>query len=125
VKAGGAGTFRVSPAMIAAALTFAPENGTLAPNLDAAKLRDSADAAVKTVELTEPKDATVRLVNGKPKVIAAVNGTGVAAEELKKAVEPALTESGSGAYGQRRALRGQGQVLHRGCEEARREAGDR
>ena len=96
VKAGGAGTFKVSPAMIAAALTFAPENGTLAPNLDAAKLRDSADAAVKTVELTEPKDATVRLVNGKPKVIAAVNGTEVAAEELKKAVEPALTESGSG-----------------------------
>jgi vancomycin resistance protein YoaR len=96
VKAGAAGTFKVSPAMIAAALTFVPENGTLAPNLDAAKLRESADDAVKTVELTEPKDATVRLVNGKPKVIAAVNGTEVAADELKKAVEPALTQSGAG-----------------------------
>jgi vancomycin resistance protein YoaR len=96
VKAGAAGTFKVSPAMIAAALSFVPENGTLAPNLDAAKLRESADDAVKTVELKEPKDATVRLVNGKPKVVAAVNGTEVAAEELKKAVEPALTESGAG-----------------------------
>jgi len=96
VKAGEAGTFKISPAMIAAALTFVPENGTLAPNLDAAKLRESADDAVKTVELTEPKDATVRLVKAKPKVVAAVNGTEVAADELKKAVEPALTESGAG-----------------------------
>jgi vancomycin resistance protein YoaR len=96
VKVGEAGTFKVSPAMIAAALTFVPENGTLAPNLDAAKLRESADDAVKRVELTEPKDAAVRLVNGKPKVIAAVNGTEVAADELKKAVEPALTQSGAG-----------------------------
>ena len=42
VKAGGAGTFKVSPAMIAGALTFIPENGTLAPVLDAAKLRSNA-----------------------------------------------------------------------------------
>ena len=46
--------------------------------LDADELRSNADAAVKTVELTKPKDATVRLVNGRPKVIAAVNGTAVA-----------------------------------------------
>ena len=45
------------------------------PDLDEKKLRCNADPAVKKVELTEPKNATVRLVNGKPKVIPAVNGT--------------------------------------------------
>ena len=38
----------------------------------------------------------MRLVNGRPKVIAAVNGTEVTADDLKKAVEPALTKTGSG-----------------------------
>ena len=38
----------------------------------------------------EPRDATVRLVKGKPKVIPAVNGTTVEADDLKKAVEPVL-----------------------------------
>ena len=96
VKAGGAGTFKVTPEMIAGAITFTPQNGTLEPVLDADELRSNANAAVKTVELTKPRNATVRLVNGKPKVIPAVNGTAVTAEDLKKAVEPALTESGSG-----------------------------
>ena len=73
-----------------------PQNGTLAPVLDADKLRRNAEAAVKTVELTRARNATVRLVNGKPKVIPAVNRTAISAENLKKAVEPALTKSGGG-----------------------------
>jgi vancomycin resistance protein YoaR len=96
VRAGSAGSFRISPAMIAGALTFAPENGTLVPDLDAGKLRKKADTAVKTVELAKPRNATVRLINGKPKVIAAVNGTVLTAGALKRAVEPALTETGAG-----------------------------
>ena len=95
VKAGGAGTFTVSPAMIADSLTFTAQNSTLAPVLDADKLRKAAEPAVKKVELTKPKDATVRLVDGRPKVVAAVNGTGIAADDLKKAVEPALTSKGA------------------------------
>ena len=94
VKAGAAGTFTISPAMVAKSLTFVPENSTLAPRLDAAKLRRNAEPAVKKVELVKPKDATVRLVNGKPQVVAAVNGTTVAADNLKKAVEPGLTAKG-------------------------------
>ena len=94
VKVGQAGTFTISPAMIAKSLAFVPENSTLAPDLDAAKLRRNAEPAVKKVELVKPKDATVRLVNGRPQVVAAVNGTSVAAEDLKKAVEPALTAKG-------------------------------
>ncbi len=94
VKAGEAGTLTISPAMIAKSLTFVPENSTLAPRLDAAKLRRNADPAVNKLELVKPKNATVRLVNGKPQVVAAVNGTSLAAENLKKAVEPALTAKG-------------------------------
>ncbi len=96
VKAGGAGSFAISREMIAKSITFAAEGGTLVPKLDADALLSNAAPAVKTVELTKPRNATVRLVNGKPKVIAAVNGTAVTADGLKKAVEPALTQSGSG-----------------------------
>jgi vancomycin resistance protein YoaR len=96
VRAGGAGSFKITPRMIAGAITFVPENGTLKPVLDATKLRENAADAVKTVELTKPRNATVRIVRGKPKVIPAVNGTAVSAEDLKSAVEPALTESGRG-----------------------------
>jgi vancomycin resistance protein YoaR len=38
----------------------------------------------------------VRLVDRRPKVVAAVNGTEVAADDLQRAVEPALTKKGSG-----------------------------
>ncbi|HEV2929492.1 MAG TPA: VanW family protein, partial [Propionibacteriaceae bacterium] len=96
VKAGAAGTFTITPVMIAKSLTFAAENSTLAPKLNGIDLRRNAEPAVKTVDLTKPKDATVRLVNGRPQVVAAVNGTGVTAADLKKAVEPALTKKGSG-----------------------------
>ena len=96
VKAGAAGTFTITPTMLAKSITFPAENSTLVAKLDGAKLRSNADAAVKTVELTRPKDATVRLVNGRPQVVAAVNGTEVAADDLRKAVEPALTKTGSG-----------------------------
>jgi vancomycin resistance protein YoaR len=94
VAAGAAGSFRVTPKDIAGAVSFVDREGTLTPDLDATKLRRNAAAAVKTVELAEPKDATVRLVKGKPKVVPAVDGTTVTADALKKAVEPALTKSG-------------------------------
>jgi vancomycin resistance protein YoaR len=90
VKVSNAGSFEVSPRMLAASIEFLPQNGNLVPALDAKKLRRRADSAIKKVEFTEPRNATVRLVKGKPKVIPAVNGTTVAADDLKKAVEPVL-----------------------------------
>jgi vancomycin resistance protein YoaR len=95
VKAGGAGKFSVTPSMIGKSITFQPKDGTLAPVLDPKALIKNAADAVKSVELTKPRDATVRLVNGKPKVIPAVDGTKVTAADLAKAVEPALTKSGA------------------------------
>jgi vancomycin resistance protein YoaR len=95
VKAGSNGTFSVTPSMIGRSITFVPKDGTLAPKLDPTALLKNAASAVATVELTKPKDATVRLVDGRPKVIPAVNGTKVTADNLAKAVEPALTKSGA------------------------------
>jgi vancomycin resistance protein YoaR len=90
VNIGGAGSFEISPRMLAGSISFLPQDGNIRPVLDEKKLRRNSDPAVKKVELVEPKNATVRLVNGKPKVIAAVNGTTVAPDNLKKAVEPVL-----------------------------------
>jgi vancomycin resistance protein YoaR len=95
VKAGDYGTFAVSPAMIGKSITFEPQGGTLVPKLDAKRLLSNADNAVATVDFPKPKDATVRLVNGRPRVIPAVNGMRLTAEELAKAVGPALTKAGA------------------------------
>ena len=94
LKAGAAGSFQVTAAMIGDSITFVAADGTLKPQLDADKLRKVSDAAVSTVELKKPKNATVRLVDGKPKVIAAVNGTTLSAANLAAAVEPVLTKTG-------------------------------
>jgi vancomycin resistance protein YoaR len=90
VKVSGAGSFEISPKMLAGSISFIPQDGTLVPALDEKKLRRNAGPAIKKVELIEPRNATVRLVNGRPKVIPAVDGTTIAADNLKKAVEPVL-----------------------------------
>jgi vancomycin resistance protein YoaR len=94
LKAGAAGSFQVTAAMIGDSITFVAADGTLKPQLDADKLHNVSDAAVSKVELKKPKNATVRLVDGKPKVIAAVNGTTLSAANLAAAVEPVLTKTG-------------------------------
>jgi vancomycin resistance protein YoaR len=90
VNISGAGSFELSPRMLAGSISFLPRDGNLVPALDGKKLRRNADPAIDKVQLVEPKNATVRLVSGKPKVIPAVNGTTVTADNLKKAVEPVL-----------------------------------
>ena len=90
VNISGAGSFEVSPKMLAGSISFRPQDGNIQAVLDEKKLRRKADPAIDKVELVEPRNATVRLVNGKPKVIPAVNGTTVTADNLKNAVEPVL-----------------------------------
>jgi vancomycin resistance protein YoaR len=90
VKVNGAKSFEITPRMLAGSISFVQRDGTLVPVLDEKKLRRNARPALRKIELVEPKNATVRLVNGKPKVIPAVNGTTITADNLKKAVEPVL-----------------------------------
>ena len=92
VNVNGAGSFELSPRMVADSISFRPQDGNLVPALEEKKLRRNADPAIDRVQMVEPRNATVRLVNGKPKVIPAINGTTVAADDLKKAVEPVLVK---------------------------------
>lgn len=94
VRAGDAGSFRLTPTMIGKAVTFEPRDGTLAPRLDSAALYQQAKPELSKVEGKKPRNATVRLVDGKPTVIPAVDGTEVSKDNLAKVVEPALTKSG-------------------------------
>ena len=100
VKAGAAGKFTITPAMIGNSINFVVAEGAVKPQLDAKKLHAEAAKALAKVELKKPKDATVRLVKGKPKVIPAVNGTTVTAAELAAAVEPALAKTGKARQAQ-------------------------
>lgn len=94
VKAGGAGRLQVTPAMIAKAVSFPAEGGTLKPALDVDELWKAAADVIDDVELSKPKDASVRLSGGKPVVVPAVDGTSLSAGALAKAVEPVLTKRG-------------------------------
>jgi vancomycin resistance protein YoaR len=90
VTVSGGESFEITPRMLAGSISFIHRDGTLVPVLNEKKLRRNARPALKRVELVEPKNATVRLRNGRPKVIPAVNGTTITADNLKKAVEPVL-----------------------------------
>jgi hypothetical protein len=46
------------------------------------------------VEVSRPRDATVRIRDGKPQVVPAVDGTRIEARTLAEAVEPVLTKKG-------------------------------
>ncbi len=94
LKAGAAGSFTVSPEMLAESITFANQDGDLMPVLDGKLLAKEAAEEIKKVEGKKPKDATVKIVDGKPKIIPAVNGTGVSDDALGKAVESVITKSG-------------------------------
>ena len=94
VKAGAAGSFTLTPAMIGNSIDVVAADGTVKAQLNSKKLHSEAAPALSKVELKKPRDATVRLVKGKPKVIPAVNGTAVKAADLAAAVEPVLTKTG-------------------------------
>ena len=94
VRAGAAGSFRVTPTMIADGLVFRSEDGDLVPALDPARLERATARAAAEVENSRPRDATVRIRRGRPQVVPAVDGTKVEAGALAAAVEPVLTKKG-------------------------------
>ena len=92
VKAGSK-SFTITPAMIAKSLSFDTEDGELTSSLDGKKLLEQASTAMRGLGLKSPRDATIRLVGGKPTVVPHVDGRGVGADDLKTAVEPVLTKT--------------------------------
>lgn len=92
VDTDGNGNFKVWPDKIRRALVVGRADGKPTMSIDAEKLRSAADNAIKRLDFTEPKDATVRLVNGEPKVIPGEPGGSISAEDLAAAVQPVLTK---------------------------------
>ena len=92
VRVGKAGSFDLTPAMIATGLGFVPENGTLAPRLDPDNLGKTVAPALAKLGLKQPKDATITIANGKPKIVASVAGDGIDTGALATAVLPVLSQ---------------------------------
>ena len=77
VKTGSSGSFELTPKMIAAALSFAPADGTLKAALDADALTKAAAKEIKGLGLKQPRDADITIAKGKPKIIPSVDGIGI------------------------------------------------
>ncbi len=77
VRTGASGSFELSPAMIAAGLSFEPAESTLKARLDARKLIKAAAGPIKGLGLKQPKDAVVTLAGGKPAIIPSADGVGL------------------------------------------------
>ncbi len=85
VATGASGSFQLEPAMIAAALSFEPVDGSLKPALDGAKLAKAAAKPIKALGLKRPKDADITIVNGKPTIVPSADGAGLDPGALSKA----------------------------------------
>ena len=94
LQAKGSGSFELTPAMIAEAITFAPRNGTLTPVLDPDALHAAAEPAMEDADLSTPKDAEIVISDDKPFIKPGVNGVTVLPADLAAAVEPVLVKSG-------------------------------
>jgi vancomycin resistance protein YoaR len=94
LRAEDSNRFEVTAGMIADALSFGVRDGTLAPQLDADKLHEAAEPVLEDADLANPKDATITIEDGKPKITPGVNGVTVTAENLATAVQPVLGKRG-------------------------------
>ncbi|MGJ3507481.1 VanW family protein [Enemella sp. A6] len=94
ITAGQAGSFQITPAMIAAATTFEKANGTIEPKVDPTALHKAAAEQIATIDVKKPKDASWQIRDGKVQVVPAVDGTDVTAKNLWAAVEKVITKNG-------------------------------
>ncbi len=69
------------PPAYSRAISLENKDGALTPTLDDKALMEVIEPAMKTVALA-PRDATVRLVDGRPRVIPGRNGVTVKADEI-------------------------------------------
>jgi vancomycin resistance protein YoaR len=85
---------QLSPAMIAANLTYVPDgDGTLVPQFDAQTALKPVESAL--VDATQqPRDATYEIVDGKPVVVAARRGRGVNDKLLARDMENLFATGG-------------------------------
>ncbi|GAB2746615.1 VanW family protein [Nocardioides pakistanensis] len=81
----------VRPEAFARALSMTADNGELEPQVDEKKLMRAVRPAMRTVALS-PEPATVRLVDGKPKVVPGKNGVTFDPAEVAEELPDALVQ---------------------------------
>ncbi|MDH2427640.1 VanW family protein [Sphaerisporangium sp. TRM90804] len=85
---------RLSPSLIAANLTFTPDqDGTVRPRFDAAKAVAGLETTLVGVA-EAPRDAGFSIVDGAPRLVHARSGKGVNTDQLAAAVVRVVTEGG-------------------------------
>lgn len=83
------GDLTISPTTIAKTLSFEAKDSKLVPKFDAEKLQKRA--LDENEEIGRPaKDATFKIVDGKPQVVDSEPGIGIKADDLSKAVTDAI-----------------------------------
>lgn len=82
---------RLLPSQYASALSMEPQDGVLVPKVDTARLDRLVKARVGDADA--PVDATVRLVDGRPRVVPAKPGVDFEADAVEKAFLSVLTRS--------------------------------
>lgn len=90
------GDLTISPTTIAKTLSFEAKDSKLVPKFDAEKLQKRA--LDENEEIGRPaKDATFKVVDGKPQVVDSEPGIGIKADDLSKAVTDAINGDTSAA----------------------------
>jgi vancomycin resistance protein YoaR len=84
----------LKPAEFAPALKLTAKDGDFTPTLDATKLEPLFKARFKQLE-SQPKDATIAIVAGKPQVVPAVDGMVVARDKVIPAILSILPKTGA------------------------------
>lgn len=90
VKVATSGTIVLQPAQLASALGFKASGGRLVAEFNISRLQDSLAPALGKLGLKQPKDATITIRNGKPHIVAEVDGTGVDPAQLATALSGVL-----------------------------------
>ena len=92
VEVGQSGRFQIRPSVVAQAVSFVVRDGALVPILEPRTLHRATGKLLDELNLDRPRDATVRIDDGRPVVVPARNGTELSEGTLADAVWPVLTK---------------------------------
>ncbi len=91
VAVGDKGDLELSPKAVATALEFEPGGGNLEPVFHRGRLARELAGPLQRLGLKQPKDATIAIGKGKPRIVESVDGLGVDATALGEVLTPVLS----------------------------------
>lgn len=88
-------SFPVDVKVIAPAITFSQDGGTVHGSFNMDKIWNGAQAELKDLGLQSPHNASFTFDNNQPKVVPSKDGVSISKDAFVKAVQPALTRTGA------------------------------